>query len=81
MQYDCYPEKTHIAAGLVTQGGELIPKVCMHIFVRSKPTWYNIPEDGIPRYDEFDEEFWDVLKRYQTRAKGDGTRNEPPING
>ena len=81
MQYDCYPEKTHIAAGLVTQGSELIPKVCTHIFVRSKPTWYNIPEDGVPRYEEFDEDFLNVLKIHETQVHRDGTTHEPPVKG
>lgn len=64
-QYDCYPKKTHVAAGLITKGGELVPKVGIHMFIRSKPAWYAIAEDGVPRYSEFDEEFLEVLGQHE----------------
>lgn len=65
IQYDCYPDKTHVAAGIITQGAELLPKVGIHIFVKSKPAWYNIPDDGVPRIEEFDKEFLGVLTAYE----------------
>ncbi|KXL43449.1 hypothetical protein M433DRAFT_47695, partial [Acidomyces richmondensis BFW] len=46
MQYDCYPDKTHLAAGGVVEGAEDLPKVGCHIWVKRKPTWYEIPDDG-----------------------------------
>ena len=45
----------------------------MHIFVKSKPPWYTIPKDGVPRFQEFDPEFLDVRKRYELQMG----RNEP----
>lgn len=74
IQYDCYPEKTHLAAGLVVKGAELIPKVGLHLFVRSKPVWYSIPDDGIPRAEEFDDDFYKVLKKYQETAPKSGLK-------
>ncbi|KAF2160225.1 hypothetical protein M409DRAFT_70579 [Zasmidium cellare ATCC 36951] len=57
LQYECYPEKTHVAAGTVVRSDFGIPEVGIHIFVKSRPAWHRIAEDGVPRYEEFDEEF------------------------
>lgn len=69
IQYDCYPEKTHVAAGLVIKGKgqELLPKVGVHIFVKEKPVWYDIPEDGLPKWDGFDDEFNEKMRAYKAR--------------
>jgi len=67
IQYDCYPRKTHVAAGMVTatkEGCEM-PKVGCHLFVRSKPAWYQMSEDGVARYEEFDGEFLGVLEQWR----------------
>ena len=57
IQYDFYPNKTHIAAGTATEGADTIPEVCMHLYLKKAPRWYQIPEDGVTRYDEFPEDF------------------------
>lgn len=54
LQYDCYPEKTHLAAATVTEGGDVIPRLGVHIFVKSCPKWYRITEDGVERWEGFD---------------------------
>lgn len=65
IQYDCYPGKTHVAAGTIVSGAGVMPKVGVHIFVKSKPIWYDIPQDGLPRWDEFDEEFNEQLRAHK----------------
>lgn len=67
IQYDCYPDKTHVAAGTIVKGAEILPKLGVHIFVKSKPVWYDIPEDKLPRWDEFDDEFNEKLRAYKAR--------------
>lgn len=74
IQYDCYPDKKHIAAGTVIKGAALIPKVGLHLFVKSKPVWYTIPDDGVPRAEEFDQEFLEVLKKYQESKPQSGLK-------
>lgn len=64
MQYHCYPNKVHVSAGTIIEGEECLPKLETHIFVSRKPAWYQIPDDGVPRYAEFDEEFERVLGEY-----------------
>ncbi|EMC94489.1 hypothetical protein BAUCODRAFT_549812 [Baudoinia panamericana UAMH 10762] len=56
MQYHCFPDRTHVAAGSVTEGGDGLPQVEMHIFTKNKPVWYSIPDDNVPRWEEFDTE-------------------------
>lgn len=70
MQYACYPDKTHIAAATVTRTDFEIPKVGCHIFVKSKPAWHQIADDGVPRYDEFDEEFTTMFPEVVKELKG-----------
>lgn len=72
MQYDCYPEKTHVAAGSVIEDVEGVMKSLKagdHIFVADKPAWYTIPEDGVERYDGFDQSFLDRQRRYEEGQK------------
>ncbi|KXT07582.1 hypothetical protein AC578_10219 [Pseudocercospora eumusae] len=72
MQYDCYPEKTHVAAGSVVEDVHGVMKSFKagdHIFVADKPAWYTIPEDGVKRYDGFDQCFLDRQKRYEEGQK------------
>lgn len=57
LQYACYPQKTHLAVATVRESDWELPTVGVHIFVKSCPKWYVIPEDGVARYDEFDDEF------------------------
>lgn len=70
IQYDCYPDKTHVAAGTIAEGASLVPKVGVHIFVKEKPIWYDIPEDKLPRWDEFDDEFREKLHAYKNSKSG-----------
>jgi len=65
IQYDFYPDKTHLAAGTATKGADKIPKVCMHLYLKKAPCWYQIPDDGVPRYDEFPEDFKEAWTKHQ----------------
>lgn len=67
IQYDLYTEKTHLAAGTVIQGGGSIPPVCMHIWLKSAPVWYHVSDDGVPRYQEFPNDFEKALEAHLKR--------------
>ena len=81
LQYDCLPKKTHITIATVVECGYELPKVGVHIFVKSKPTWYQIPEDGVERYDEFDtqfeEDYPDVVKTLRAESPRDAEASGP----
>lgn len=55
MQYDCLPDRRHVSAGTVVSGQ--IPASATHIFTKDAPSWYTIPHDESPKYDQFDDEF------------------------
>lgn len=68
MQYDCYPDKMHVAAGTVVEGREELPKRATHIFLKRKPEWYRIPDDGGERWDGFDDGFEELLQKHLKEA-------------
>lgn len=57
LEYDHYPERPWIAAGTVTSGEESFPKAGSHMFVGSKPSWFQIADDSIRRCEGFDDAF------------------------
>jgi hypothetical protein len=61
LQYDCYPDKTHVAATTVRKSDWEMPEVAVHIFVKSKPDWYQIPADVVERCVEFDAVFEEMF--------------------
>lgn len=69
IQYDCYPNKTHVAAGTIVTGAELVPRVGCHLFVAEKQSWFQICNDGLRRWESFDEEFLDVLEEWRAEKK------------
>lgn len=64
LQYDLYPEKTHVAASTITQTDFEIPSVGDHIWIRQCPKWHTIPEDGVQRHEEFDDDFKSKLDEH-----------------
>ena len=69
MHYDCYPDKTHVAATTLDRNDGEMLKVGVHIFTKDKPEWYQLSNDGVERYHEFDaafeEKFPEVVKKLQ----------------
>lgn len=57
LEYDHYPERPWVAAGTVTCGEGSFPKAGSHMFVSSKPSWFQIADDGVRRCEGFDEAF------------------------
>lgn len=75
IQYHCYPDKTHVAAGTVVKGAEKLPKVGVHIFVKEVPSWYSIPsDDGLPRWDGFDDEFTERQRKYEAERNSESRK-------
>ena len=64
LQYVCYPEKTHVAASTIGRSDFEALKVGCHIWTKSCPTWYEIPEDGVERWKEFDPGFQKLLDEF-----------------
>lgn len=70
LQYYLYPEKSHVAASTVVKNDFEALKVGCHIWCRQAPKWYTIPDDGIERHEEFDEDFQAKLDEHLSRRGG-----------
>ena len=64
LQYHLYPEKTHVAAFTVKRNDFGPLNIGCHIWTRHVPASYQIPEDGVERFEEFDEIFKARLNEY-----------------
>jgi hypothetical protein len=53
MSYTVDPETIHMTLGSVgdVEEGVLSGLALKHIYLVDKPTWYQIPDDGLPRFD------------------------------
>ena len=71
LQYDLYPDKTHVAASTIQHNDFEAPKIGCHIWCRHVPSWHIIAEDGVPRYDGFDEDFKYRLEQHLKQLKED----------
>lgn len=64
LQYYLYPGKSHVAATTILRNDFEPLRVGCHIWFKHVPSWHVVPSDGIPRYDEFDEDFKAKLENY-----------------
>jgi len=71
MQYDFQRERIGITAGTFDTFDEargVMGKVEEHIFLKEKAAWFEVPEDGIPKYEGFTEDFERKLEEWKTRS-------------
>lgn len=64
LQYYLYPDKTHVAASTMDKNTFEALKVGCHIWTKHVPAWFAIPDDGIERFAEFDEDFQGKLDEH-----------------
>jgi hypothetical protein len=53
MILDRDPTKTDVAAGTLDEVKGGIPLPSHHIFLQERAPWYEVPEDGAKRWDEW----------------------------
>ena len=69
MRYHHQPEELGIASGTIGKSAAPLPRPKEHIFLQDKAVWFELPDDGLQRFDEFDPPFQhelDEWKRTQT---------------
>lgn len=70
MKYFC-DENIGVAAGTIEEGsfakrrGDGVEKVTEHIFMGEKAGWYEVPEDGVKRWEGFSEGFEKKLRAWK----------------
>lgn len=71
MKYLC-DESIGVAAGTIEEGSlrERMMGVREHIFVGQKAGWYQLPEDGVERWEGFTEEFEEKLEVWKRKKTG-----------
>ena len=70
MQYYLQPERLSVAAGTLDRSTELLPAPKEHIFLREKASWFKVPDDGLPRFEEFDPPFQGKLESWKKQSLG-----------
>ncbi len=76
MTYDCEPEFISITSGTIDEASVRghLPKPKRHIFVggEKKAGWYELPEDGLPKYEKFSNGFQKKLDEWRTIMNAPG---------
>ena len=65
MQYHLQPARLSIAASTIDKSTAPVPQPEEHIFLNEKASWFQMPDDGLSRFDEFDPSFQDKLNRWK----------------
>lgn len=74
MQYKFQQERISITAGSIDEESVkcgLGVKPSEHIFLREKAEWFEVPDDGVPRYEGFPDEFQRKLDSWKQGMKRD----------
>lgn len=64
MQYNFWSDKVHVAATTIDRNSFETPKLGCHIWTKSVPSWYSIPDDGLRRRMEVGEDFQARIDAY-----------------
>jgi hypothetical protein len=72
MQYYCQNDRLTVAASSIDESKVPLPQVSQHIFVKEKPLWYEIPEDGVERFDGMHPTF-DIKMQQWLKERSQGT--------
>lgn len=62
MQYYRDPEHIGVTVASIDHASVPLGRPQFRIFVKESPSWYQIPEDGLPRHDEFNPSFQKLLQ-------------------
>ena len=53
MQYYLQPQRVSIAAGTIDMSTGTLPQPNEHIFLAEKAPWFQLPDDGLARFEKF----------------------------
>lgn len=68
MFYYCQPDKISITVGTIDENEVEIPKPTAHIFLEEKARWFDVPNDGLNRYNRFPPAFQAKLDAWEANA-------------
>jgi hypothetical protein len=69
MQYDSEPENIGIPAGTINDGSVkgTLPRPEHHIFLREKASWFEVPDDGLVRWDGFTADMEEMYNKWAAK--------------
>ena len=70
MRYFTERDRLGILVALIDDSKDLDLKPSAHIFLKDKPAWFQLPDDGIQRCQEFNAEFAERLEELQREKAG-----------
>ena len=62
------PDKLGITVAVLDGGKQLELRPSAHIYLKDKPAWFDVLDDGARRWQEFNKEFTESIERH--RQKG-----------
>lgn len=69
MKYCHQPDQLGIAAGTIDKSTTPLPRPKKHIFLQEKAAWFELPDDGIERFDQFSHPFQEELDKWKQARK------------
>ncbi len=72
MRYFFEPDRVAVTVGCLDGGKQLELQPSAHIFLKDKPAWFEVPEDGARRWQEFHTEFTERIEEHRTK-KGEAS--------
>ncbi len=76
MRYDFQPQIISIAAGSIDEEsikGELV-KPTEHIFLSEKAAWFEIPDDGLKKFEKFPDGFGKKVEEWKKSSSTSDVR-------
>ena len=68
MRYFFEPDRFGITVGLLDGGKQLELRPSAHIYLKDKPAWFDVPDDGARRWQEFNMEFTERIEQHRKKA-------------
>lgn len=69
MKYDYEPELLSVTTGTIDSAHQgKIPKPSCYLFLQEKVAWFDMPDDGVGRWDRFSPDMAESLEKWQTMS-------------
>lgn len=69
MKYDYEPELLSVTTGTIDSAHQgKIPKPSCYLFPQEKVAWFDMPDDGVERWDRFSPDMAESLEKWQTMS-------------
>lgn len=80
MRYHFQEDSLGIVLGTIDENCDFVPDTSYHIFVKDKPAWFQIPNDGKPQYQRFpdDRRYEEGMQQWR-KSHPEGRQTRQPL--